>query len=755
MNALSRIPTVLRWVLISLAVVMVLAWAFHPPLVKWALRTYSPEYLGRQVTVEHFRFHPLTTSVEMEGLQVMESQGDSVFLRVERLYLNSSLVKAISGLFEVSALHVKAPYVRVVQSGARFNFSDLIEHFMGDSTAVVEDIDSTPTRFALYDIRVDSLSLDYSSHLLPAPLRVVRLGMECAMVKWDEPMIEAVVTMDMESGAHITADVGFDQDRSAYRAAVKADGIHWKVLEAYVEPYMHLSGMAGTIDADLMLRGDVEDDMDFAMKGRIGSSGFAMVDPDSVKILGFERFDLIIDTADVKAELYRIRRMVLDKPYVFAELYDEGDNFTRLLVGTDSTGASEELEELGYDPENPFSILAHYVKLVSENYATMNYRVDSIALIDGTLIFNDFTLVYPFHYELTGMELTADDINSTAKELVLRSHAILNKDGRFEAELGLDPYSLRNMRLSYTMDQVGMPDFGPYTVHYVAHPIMSGRTRYVCNTTISDNKLYSENRILVEDLQFGRRMDIADAYNLPMRLAVGLMKDKDGNVDLRFPVEGDLDDPDYRVWPIVWQVLKNLVVKAVTAPAAMLGRAMNADEDDLRAVRFLYLQQELGPQQEKPLNTLARVVTEKPDLSIELVQTGDRQGEAEAYAIRIAKAAYYVDSTGHALDTAASDMPELLKNIDLRSPGFKAWMDARMGFSDEPIQRRCMTMVGGTNAAAEVDRLWAVRQEQVRNYLTGVKKLPLNSFLIRDRMESDTIPSMGQPSFHVLYGERD
>ena len=92
-----------------------------------------------------------------------------------------------------------------------------------------------------------------------------------------------------------------DQERLTYAAHVQAGGIHWRLLEPYIEPYMHLAGMTGTIDMDLALRGDAEDDMDFALKGVIGTSGFGMLDPDSVKILGLERFDLVIDTADVKA----------------------------------------------------------------------------------------------------------------------------------------------------------------------------------------------------------------------------------------------------------------------------------------------------------------------------------------------------------------------------------------------------------------------------------------------------------------------
>jgi hypothetical protein len=498
------------------------------------------------------------------------------------------------------------------------------------------------------------------------------------------------------------------------------------------------------------MRGSADDPMAFAMKGRVGVNNFALPDPNGVRLVGLGRLDLVIDTVDVKQELYRVRRFVLDKPYILAELYDDGDNFTKWMPAESAVTDTLE-EELGYDPENPFSMLAYYVKLVAENYQTMDYKVDSLAVLNGTVLFNDYTLEQSFRYSLSQLSLIADDINSGSKEITLRAHSVLNSDGRFDGELALDPTTLRNMRFNYIAEGVGMPAFGPYTVHYVAHPILSGRTRYECNTTITDNKLKSETRILVEGFNFGKKMEVADAFDLPMRLAVSLMKDKDGNIDLTIPVEGDLDDPEYRVMPIIWQVLKNLLIKAVSAPYTLLARAFDADEDDLRTVHFLFLQQDLTSKQEKPLHILARVAKDKPDMRIELVQAGDRASEAEAYAIRSAKAAYYTDSTGTAIDTTTEDLGALLKDVSIKTPGFRAWINGKVGAGDEPMQKKCMRLVGLTNAEAEVTRIWAVRSKLVTDQLLK-EKVPPGAILVRDRMETDTISALGEPSFQVIYG---
>lgn len=754
MVVLRRIRKVLVRSALVLAGLLLLAWIFHSPIVKWAVKKYSPEYTGRQITLERFHLNPLNGKVSMGGLNVQEAAGDSTFLHVDRIVVNLTLYKMLAGVYEITELGVQHPSVRLVQRGDRFNFSDLIDRFTSDTSAVDTGV-SEPVEYALYNLHVDSLVLSYNSDLLPTPLHFVKAFVKSPQLKWNVPLIEANVRALGSDGVDLAADIGFHIEQMIYTAHAVMKNGPCKAMEPYVKPYFSISSMGGLMWADLFMRGNANDPLDFSMKGGLGLERFAMNDPNGVILLGLHAMDLRLDTVDVKNDVYRIRRFVLDSPYVFSELYDDGDNFTRLLPATDSTAVDSTGAELGYDPMNPFSMLAHYVKLVAENYQSLSYRMDSLAVLNGTVLFNDFTLEQPFHYSLTGLSLTADDINSTAKEIVVRTNSVLNTDGTFTCEIALDPATLRNMRLSYTAEGVGMPAFGPYTVHYVAHPIVSGRTKYVCNTTVVDNKLHSENRILVEDFNFGRRMQIADAMELPVRLAVSLMKDVDGNIDLDVPVEGDLDDPEYRVWPVIWQVLKNLVLKAVTAPAHLLARSFNADEEDLTSVRFLYLQQDLTSKQEKPLNVLQRVAKGRPGLRIELVQTGDRQGEAEAYAIRTAKAAYYVDSTGTAIDTTVQDLEALLKPVNIKSPGFKQWMDRKVGTGDVPVQEQCMRMVGVENANAEVTRLWNVRTRMINAYLQKDAELPTGAISVRDRAEADTIAVGGTPSFVVIFGERE
>jgi hypothetical protein len=753
MNTARRIWKTLRWFVLSLVLLLLVFVLVHPPIVRWAIEEYSPEYTGRRITVESFRMNPINGVVRIEGLKIMEAEGDSLFLGVDRILVNATLYKMFGGHYEITALHVEHPDLRIVQSGNRFNFSDLRDRFVKDAPEP-EVADTLPIHYALYDVRVDSANLSYKSHLLPYPMHVAKADMHCPRVAWDIPLIEVMMSVLLDNGTWLDLELDYDQVKMLYAAEAKLKDAPCKMMVPYVEPYMHIGGLEGSFHADVSMRGDANDPMGFSLKGAMGVTDFAMIDPNGVKLTGLKELGVLIDTLDVAHEQYRVRRLVLNEPYILAEMYDDGDNFTKWLVPDSNTTTSAAADSLGYDPENPFSMLTYYVEEVAKNYTTMSYRMDSLGVVNGTVLFNDFTLQEPFRYAFTELSLRVDNMNSKADMIQLFAHSKLNTDGTFDARLGLDPTTLRNMQLEYTMEGVGMPDFAPYTVFYVAHPILSGRTRYVCNTTIVDNKLHSVNHLFVEDFSFGKKMDVADAMNLPMRLAVSLMKDKDGNIDLTVPVEGDLDDPEYKVWPIIWQVIKNIFVKAINAPITLLSRAFDADEEDLRAVRFLPLQAELSSQQEKPLNILARVAKEKPDVGITLVRSGNREAEAEAYVIRVAKASYFADSTGTPVEMVNSQVTEV-DAVDIKSVAFKAWLDRAHGPSADPVQKRCMAMVGMENALAEVDRLSTVRSALITDHLVVEKAIPEGAILIRDHLPTDTVPAGGQPAYHVLFGERN
>ena len=123
---------------------------------------------------------------------------------------------------------------------------------------------------------------------------------------------------------------------------------------------------------------------------------------------------------------------------------------------------------------------------------------------------------------------------------------------------------------------------------------------------ITKGQLKAENKVVIEQLQLGEKVDSPDAVNLPLKLAVALLKDTDGTISIELPVTGDLNNPQFSVMPIVWQTLRNLVLRAAQAPFKFIGGLITGGgSEDLGTVSFAPGSSELSPEAQKALNTLA------------------------------------------------------------------------------------------------------------------------------------------------------
>jgi hypothetical protein len=127
---------------------------------------------------------------------------------------------------------------------------------------------------------------------------------------------------------------------------------------------------------------------------------------------------------------------------------------------------------------------------------------------------------------------------------------------------------------------------------------------------------------------------------MPIRFVVALLRDKNGNVNLELPIEGNLDDPKYKIGKVIWQVLKNLISKAAAAPGKLLAKKSGIDEKLLEGVTWQTLQTELDENQKKSLDAMISSLNATPELKLDLVKVYNFQKELDELALRESKKRY-------------------------------------------------------------------------------------------------------------------
>jgi hypothetical protein len=156
----------------------------------------------------------------------------------------------------------------------------------------------------------------------------------------------------------------------------------------------------------------------------------------------------------------------------------------------------------------------------------------------------------------------------------------------------------------------------PYSGKFAGYEIEKGKMSVDLEYVIRKGQLVGKNDMLLERLTLGDEIESPDATSLPVKLAIALLKDADGNIDLDLEVEGDLNDPEVNMASLIWQALTKVIANVVTAPFRFLGSLLGISGEEMEYIQFEPGKTELTPPQHERLGNLAKGLTERPALKL-------------------------------------------------------------------------------------------------------------------------------------------
>jgi hypothetical protein len=171
--------------------------------------------------------------------------------------------------------------------------------------------------------------------------------------------------------------------------------------------------------------------------------------------------------------------------------------------------------------------------------------------------------------------------------------------------------------LSLNFRNIALPVFNPYSGKFAGYNISKGKLTTELTYKIDGRKLDAHHHIVIEQLEFGAKTASKDAVSLPVKLAVSLLKDRNGVIDLDLPVAGTLDDPKFKLGAVIWQVFVHILEKAVTAPFALLGSLFGGGPD-IQFIDFKPGSADLDQAASDKAKTIAKALVERPQLKLEV-----------------------------------------------------------------------------------------------------------------------------------------
>jgi len=313
------------------------------------------------------------------------------------------------------------------------------------------------------------------------------------------------------------------------------------------------------------------------------------------------------------------------------------DFYVRLIINPDGTrnvqqifGKEEVKDKEPEKTETPAEPAKAAAGPAKAEEIPPNIKIGKVTLQGGTIDFTD-NFIKP-NYTAKMLNMSGSITGLSSEEI---SRAKINLKGNLGRGSPIDITGTLNplikdryVDMDVSFKDIELSPATPYSIKYLGYTIEKGKLTFDVKYLIEGNKLTAQNKFFFDQLTFGEKVDSPDAIKLPVTTAVTLLKDRNGQINLDVPLSGSLDDPQFRIWPIVWQVIVNLITKAVTAPFALLGSLFGGGEE-LGYVEFDPGSADLTEAAEKKLNILVKALDERPVLKMDIEGYVDPEKDVE------------------------------------------------------------------------------------------------------------------------------
>jgi uncharacterized protein involved in outer membrane biogenesis len=380
--------------------------------------------------------------------------------------------------------------------------------------------------------------------------------------------------------------------------------------------------------------------------------------------------------------------------------------------------------------------------------------INSVTLKRGRMTFNDHFVRPNYRAELSAIEGSLSAVSS-----VKPAPAKVSVTGRVYGTAPLaisgtvQPFSkYLALDIKASAKGVDLPKFTTYSSKYVGYAIRRGKLSVDLQYQIKDRALQATNKVLLNQLTFGKQSNSPDALKLPVLLAVALLKDSSGNIDIDLPISGSLDDPQFSVGGIIVRVIVNTLVKAVTSPFKLLAAAFGGGGEDLSHIVFAPGSAALDDKSKSSIATLVKALKDRPALQMDIIGRADPQADRQGWVDDRMRALKAKDMAVHG--KAPDPKSIVLTDADRAKYLEKVYSDTKikdkprnfigMAKSLPPDQMNALLMQAAPQSKKSLRNLADARAQAVyEQFLATAPDLTDRIFLVAPKLDADGIEGGG------------
>ena len=607
----------LKITLLSITVLVMLFMIFAPIVIKNYAINNSKELLGRQIDIGKLKYNYFTSTVRAYDFKLFEANETDVFVSFDTLILNLEPLKYLQSKIEIEQFLISGLTSRVIMQDSSFNFDDLMAfHATKDTLSEPEE----PLKYAISNIDFKHSNFYFDNRNVNKLTEIEDLNVSIPFIGWDqEDKSNADIKFNLANGGFIESKLNIHPSSGDYDAEITLNQLSLKPFYEYARAYAEINSMDGNIDAVIIVKGNTNEGIKSTVSGQVNVFDFEITDTNEKKFLSADKINAVLNKMDYHNSDYQFGKLELTNPYVFFQLDSISNNFFRIFKLEDYLDESETEQSQS--------------TMVSDSLDDTNvgYGIEKLMVKQGVMDYTDNLTGELFNYHLNEITIDSDSISSRSNWINIYSDMLLNERGTLNAKLGINPNDYDNLNLDLVIENFLLSDINVYANYYTGHNILIGDFYYYSKSKISNSEIISENQLLVKNVSVEN--DKSGVYALPLKFALFLLKDKNGDVNLNVPVRGDMNDPEINIGKLVWTTLKNKITGAASDPIGSLATLVDVNPSDYRELVFEYTDTIPSETHFEKLDKLLEMETEKEGLKVQLEHYVDPNLQMETIAI--------------------------------------------------------------------------------------------------------------------------
>jgi hypothetical protein len=715
---------------------------FISPITKYLVEKYSVKYTGRKIKMDWAYVNPFTGYVHFSNFKVYEAVGDSIFFSSEGISVDFALRKILSKTYEITRLVLDKPKGTIILSNRVLNFNDLILRFAANPADSVKP----PLHFNILNVKINDGTFYFRSILSKVNYFVKDVNLESSGKYWNIDTVVGKISFLSGIGTgDVAVNFTINLNTLDYRYSVIVHKLSLEIIAQYLKDITSYGTFSANLDANIKATGNFKNEENLDETGRLQINDFHFGKTPQEDYLSFDKFVLVMNEVNPDKHIYHLDSVVLIHPYFKYEEYDKLDNIETMFGENGANVVAVDADKKRF---NLIIELGHYLINVSKNFFESVYKINTLALNRGNILFNDYSKSEEFSIAADPLYIAADSVHQDKGRIQMSLKTGIKPYGNATINASVNPRDSEDFNVDFHIAKIPITIFNPYLISYTSFPMDKGTIDFNGSWKVRDGVIQSQNHLLIIDPSISKRIKNKNDRWIPMWLVMYLISDRGNVIDYEIPVTGNLKNPKFHLHDVLFSTLRNIIVKPVTTPYRI---EVNNQENDIEkslTLNWGIRQSNMQSNEENFTKKLAKFLVENPGTSIVITPQHYETKEKEYILFFEAKKKYYLLLHPENAASFSESDSDYVDKMSVKDSLFVHYLNKHLTHTLEfTIQDKCGSLISPAFVNAKFNQLNKARESNFLSHFEGLgvgKRITFST-------SQNTIPYNGFSFYKITY----